>query len=270
MGSLVWEPWAASLLRHLWQSTVFTAGVWLLTLALRRNAARLRYLLWMTASLKFLLPFSLLIAAGARLSSPGHFDHAKPKIVTVVGRVAQPLLEAWPADATTPVSLARIGTGGTTALASADWLPLLLLSAWAAGTLLLLARWMRSWRHLRATVRRGEPVALADGTPALMVAESVEPGIFGIIRPVLVLPRGIAERLSPEQLDAIMAHELSHMRRRDNLTAALHMLVESVFWFHPLVWWLEARLVEERERACDEAVLESRRRGNSECLQVLC
>ena len=118
---------------------------------------------------------------------------------------------------------------------------------------------MRSWQRLRATVRRGEPVALADGTPALMVAESVEPGIFGIMRPVLVLPRGIAEQLSAEQLDAIMAHELSHMRRRDNLTAALHMLVEAVFWFHPLVWWLETRLVEERERACDEAVLESRR-----------
>ncbi len=79
------------------------------------------------------------------------------------------------------------------------------------------------------------------------------------MRPVLVLPRGIAEQLSAEQLDAIMAHELSHMRRRDNLTAALHMLVEAVFWFHPLVWWLETRLVEERERACDEAVLESRR-----------
>ena len=259
MGSLVWGSWAASLLRHLWQSTVFTAGVWLLTLALRRNAARLRYRLWMTASLKFLLPFSLLIAAGARLSSPGHFVRAQPKIVTVVEGVAQPLLEAWPANATTPVSVAGIGTGGTTAHASTDWLPLLLLSAWAAGTLLLLARWMRSWQRLRATVRRGEPVALADGTPALMVAESVEPGIFGIMRPVLVLPRGIAEQLSAEQLDAIMAHELSHMRRRDNLTAALHMLVEAVFWFHPLVWWLETRLVEERERACDEAVLESRR-----------
>ena len=97
MGSLVWGSWAASLLRHLWQSTVFTAGVWLLTLALRRNAARLRYRLWMTASLNFLLPFSLLIAAGARLSSPGHFVRAQPKIVTVVEGVAQPLLEAWPA-----------------------------------------------------------------------------------------------------------------------------------------------------------------------------
>ena len=259
MGSLVWGQWAASLLRHLCQSTVFTVGVWLLTLTLRPNAARLRYRLWMTASLKFLLPFSLLIAAGARLAPTGHFVRSQPKIVTVVEGVAQPLLEAWPADATTPVSVPGIGTRGTTAPASRDWLPLLLLSAWGAGTLLLLARWMRSWQRLRATVRRGEPMTLADGTPAVTVAERVEPGVFGIIRPVLVLPRGIAEQLSAEQLDAIMAHELSHMRRRDNLTAALHMLVEAVFWFHPMVWWLEARLVEERERACDEAVLESRR-----------
>ena len=49
------------------------------------------------------------------------------------------------------------------------------------------------------------------------------------------------------------------MRRRDNLAAAIHMLVEAIFWFHPLVWWLGARLVEERERACDEEVLKSGR-----------
>jgi len=53
----------------------------------------------------------------------------------------------------------------------------------------------------------------------------------------------------------VLAHELCHVRRRDNLTAAIHMVVEAVFWFHPLVWWIGARLVEERERACDEEVL---------------
>ena len=53
----------------------------------------------------------------------------------------------------------------------------------------------------------------------------------------------------------MLAHELCHVRRRDNFTAAIHMIVEAVFWFHPLVWWIGARLVEERERACDEEVL---------------
>jgi bla regulator protein BlaR1 len=83
----------------------------------------------------------------------------------------------------------------------------------------------------------------------------IEPGIFGILRPVLMLPEGILERLTPEQLRAIVAHEMCHVRRRDNLTFAVHMIVEALFWFHPAVWWIGARLIEERERACDEAVL---------------
>jgi bla regulator protein BlaR1 len=56
-------------------------------------------------------------------------------------------------------------------------------------------------------------------------------------------------------MDAIVAHELCHIRRRDNLVTAIHMAVEALFWFHPLVWWVGARLMEERERACDEEVL---------------
>jgi uncharacterized protein (TIGR03435 family) len=83
----------------------------------------------------------------------------------------------------------------------------------------------------------------------------LEPGIFGVFRPVLLLPEGITARLDSEHLDAIIAHEMCHVRRRDNLAAVLHMIVEAVFWFHPLVWWIGSRLVEERERACDEEVL---------------
>ena len=79
--------------------------------------------------------------------------------------------------------------------------------------------------------------------------------MFGVFRPVLLLPEGIFERLTPEQLQAVIAHELCHVRHRDNLIAAIHMFVETVFWFHPLVWWIGKRMVEERERACDEEVL---------------
>jgi bla regulator protein BlaR1 len=53
----------------------------------------------------------------------------------------------------------------------------------------------------------------------------------------------------------VLAHEICHVNRRDNLFAAIHMIVEAVFWFHPLVWWIGAKLVEERERACDEEVV---------------
>ena len=64
----------------------------------------------------------------------------------------------------------------------------------------------------------------------------MEPGIFGIFRPVLLLPEGLSSQLPREQFEAILAHELCHVRYRDNLTAALHMCVETLFWFHPLVW----------------------------------
>jgi uncharacterized protein (TIGR03435 family) len=84
------------------------------------------------------------------------------------------------------------------------------------------------------------------------------------------LPDGIRERLSTEQLDAVIAHELSHVRRRDNMTAAAHMLVEAVFWFYPLLWWIGARLLEERERACDEAVLDSRAEPLAYAEGILC
>ena len=63
------------------------------------------------------------------------------------------------------------------------------------------------------------------------------------------------KRLPPEQLQVILAHELCHVRFRDNLWSALHMLVNVVFWFHPVVWWIGAKMVQERERACDESVI---------------
>jgi hypothetical protein len=96
---------------------------------------------------------------------------------------------------------------------------------------------------------------LSLGIAVRSSAGLLEPGVVGWMRPVLLLPAGIAERLTHEQLETVLAHELAHARRRDNLTAAFHMLVEAIFWFHPLVWWIGARLVEDRERACDEAVL---------------
>jgi uncharacterized protein (TIGR03435 family) len=83
----------------------------------------------------------------------------------------------------------------------------------------------------------------------------MEPGILGIFRPRLVLPASIVDHLTDAQLEAIVRHELCHVRRRDNLAAAIHMLVEAIFWFHPLVWWIGERMVEERELACDEEVL---------------
>jgi bla regulator protein blaR1 len=115
--------------------------------------------------------------------------------------------------------------------------------------------WFLGWRRFRRALRRGVPLELDIPVPAISSKERIEPGVFGVFRPVLLLPEGIAQRLTPDQLRAVVAHEMSHVRRRDNLANAIHMLAEALFWFHPLVWWIERRLLDEQERACDEEVL---------------
>ena len=128
--------------------------------------------------------------------------------------------------------------------------------AWLSGLLFLLLRWSRAWWDIRGIVRSASPISLGMAVSVLLTERMIEPGIVGIFRPVLLLPDKIMDRLSAAQLRTILAHESCHVQRRDNLTAAIHMMVEAVFWFHPGVWWIERRLIEERERACDEAVLQ--------------
>jgi hypothetical protein len=94
----------------------------------------------------------------------------------------------------------------------------------------------------------------------LLSPTGMEPGIFGIVRPVLLWPEGLSNRLDDAQIEAIMAHQIEHVRRYDNLTSVIHSLVEALFWFHPLVSWMSTRLSEERERACDERVIEENAR----------
>jgi hypothetical protein len=114
---------------------------------------------------------------------------------------------------------------------------------------------LRGWLRIRAAVRASNRIDIPGSVEVRESPGLLEPGVVGFFRPVLLLPAGIVERLTPLQLQAVLAHEMCHVRRRDNLTSAIHMVVEAMFWFHPFVWYIGARLVEERERACDETVL---------------
>jgi len=228
---------------HLWQSTLCVAAVWLLTLTLRKNRAAVRYWLWLAASAKFLIPFSLLVAAGGQLGWRTAPAIAQHQLSFVMEEISQPF--ALPAHA------ARL-TGATPTPAV---FPAILLALWLCGFTIALVSWLRWWRQIRAVQRAATPVNLSLPIPAMSSPARLEPGVFGIRNPLLLLPEGITDRLTPRQLELIVAHELCHVRRRDNLTAAIHMVVESIFWFHPLMWWIRERLVEERERACDEEVL---------------
>jgi bla regulator protein blaR1 len=237
------------LITHLWQTTLFAGAVWLLTLALRKNRAHVRYWVWFAASAKFLLPFSVLAGLGTLVSQHAALP-VRPSWVIAMGEIGEPL--TTPAAVAARVAVAADGAEGTYFAAAAVLL-------WACGFAAIAICWLVRWKRVLELRRTATPVNTPCGmqysVPVMSSPSLVEPGIFGIIRQVLLLPEGIGERLNQAQLEAILAHELCHVRRRDNLTSAIHMAVQAVFWFHPLVWWLGARLLDERERACDEEVL---------------
>jgi bla regulator protein BlaR1 len=232
----------AALLAHLWQSTLCAMVAWGVVVALRGYSARLRYLVWLAASLKFLVPFSALTALGLELRSSGAGGLLiSEALANAALSIARPL--------SAPVELSARGVVG-------EDLKLLLSVLWAAGCAVFLARWFLSWQRARAAVREAEPIRLDVPIDVRVSPDFSEPGVFGVREPVLLLPTGVVTKLSADELAAVISHEMCHVRRRDNLAASLHMLVEAVFWFHPLVWWIGRKLLEERERACDEAVIE--------------
>lgn len=230
---------------HLWHCTLFALIAASITVWLRQHAAKARYWVWFAASVKFLLPFSVLIGMGAQIASmrartpTGATALASPAVT----RIVQPFApEATAVIRSTPAA-ERDGAG--TALAA----------VWICGVFVIVRRRWLQWRTIRSALRASREAPIRAGIAVRYGPDALEPAVVGWRRPVLLLPDGIADALSAAQLQAVVVHELCHVRRRDNPLALLHMVVEVLFWFHPMVWWIGLRLVVEREHACDEEVL---------------
>ena len=239
----------ADIFNHLWQSTMFAAVVAFLCFACRRNRARLRYGLWFVASAKFLVPFAALTAAGGLLE----WQQAPAPVASVMtSPIIRELNEPF-----AEMSLRASASAVTSP--DAGWIVPSLFALWMCGCAAIAIKRVNGWRRIRAAIRISAPWDAATPMPSgieIRTAPTVlEPGVVGLWKPVILLPAGIDSYLTERQLAAVMAHEVCHARRRDSLTAAVHMLVEALFWFHPMVWWIGARLVAEREQACDEHVV---------------
>ena len=256
---------------HLWQSTLCVTIAGLLTLALRNNRAQVRYGLWLAASVKFLVPFAALMAIGGQFGWRSSAPLQQAELTFMMDAVSQPFSRPELGVAVTASAL--------TSLSAAAAVPFLLLAVWLGGCAVILLTWWVRWRRVAASVRKALPITqgrefdtlrrllgrsedrplhqprIARHLKLVSSSSSLEPGVFGILKPVLLWPRQMSDRLDDRQVEAILAHELSHVLRRDNLGAAVHMVVQALFWFHPLVWWVGSQLVDERERACDEEVI---------------
>jgi tetratricopeptide (TPR) repeat protein len=235
---------------HLLSSTLAALVAVAAALLLRRQSAALRYAILLRALLRFAVPAAWLAQAGAMLARR---LPAPPQAPRMFGDISRLLVQ--PDGAAVARAHLAFGFGH------------LLWLLWIAGTILCLARWIHRLAQRIPAVR--DPDALE--APAFLAALERFPGVpsvelligptgqgpaaLGWFRPAIVLPNGLSAALSESELEAVIAHELAHVRRRDNLAAAAAHAIVSVFWFHPLLWWIERRMLAERERACDDLVL---------------
>ena len=142
------------------------------------------------------------------------------------------------------------------------------VSAWSAGVCVLLVWHLGGWlavgrlrRRAREPAEAGLVEVAARLTRALRISRPVRllesaavriPTVAGWLRPAILLPVSLATGLTSGQIEAILAHELAHIRRHDYLVNLLQSLVETLFFYHPAVWWMSRRIRAERENACDD------------------
>ena len=147
------------------------------------------------------------------------------------------------------------------------WLSVI-VSIWCLGVLAFAWRPLLSWHAVRRLRRVGVspvPVAVAamlrQTSERLRLRQTVQilqstltrvPIVIGYLRPVILLPVSVIAGVPTSQLEAILAHELAHVRRHDFLVNLLQTLVETLFFYHPAVWWLSHRIRIERENCCDD------------------
>lgn len=258
-----WVRWGwLGLANHLWQATLFALIAAAASVLLRRGPARARTFVWVVASAKFALPLALFGYLG---SLAGLDTVTSETVVQTAGAGGAPSV-VW-----TIVEPIGGAAASSAAAPTAGFWYLVLTAVWLVGASAAFGFWFARRRWLEQTIAVGRDVgegreadALASARErlgvtkeiALVVSRAVhEPGVCRVVSPVVVLPEGMADQLGDDELEAVMMHEVAHVARRDNLVSNLQMALCCVFWFHPVVWLIDRKLLAERERACDEAVI---------------
>lgn len=257
------------LVTHLWQATLFFLIALLVGALLKKGPARLRYSVWLLSLARLAVPSLLFVwleqHAGLGLSYlrrvPVNMSHPVVQVLPMVSRAMAPL--SFQPD--TPASHLEL-------LARHNELCCVATLIWLGGLVVLVCwqvqRSLTSWRAVKTGVRLdvGREIDTLDRVRAtlsverrigLILAPAVSvPGVWGFWRPVVVLPSRLAKDLNDNELESLMMHEVIHVKRWDNLASLFQAALSSLLWFYPVVWIIDKRLLDEREQACDEEVLQ--------------
>ena len=219
------------------------------------------HFLWQAALVALLL--RLMLALAPRPETRSALAQVALAMMFVLPAATWVLLSAVPVAEAAALPGARIVLTIHSAMAPADpdWFPWL-LAAWLAWAAVQTIRLAGGWMMLQARGRAPLPAAVSAQVARVSEALSVRipafdsavdvPQIVGVFRPILLLPVSALSGLTPEELEAIIAHELAHVARGDHWVNAAQALAEVLFGFHPAVRWIQSVIRREREFCCDE------------------
>ncbi len=259
--------WA--LLQFVWQGTLIALLTAALLTALRRSGPDVRYVV-STIALALMLTVPVVTVVQTVQTMPGSAPVREGHSPAPTAAVASSDVEA---AAPPSVSSALSSAEAAPALAIPaswavdEWLPML-VSLWLAGVVLLTLRLFSGWmwvQRMKSHGARPAPEALQSAARRLMrqlhigravrLLESTSvavPTVIGWLKPVVLLPAAALAGLAPSQMEAILAHELAHIRRHDYIVNLFQTVVETLLFYHPAVWWVSRRIRAEREHCCDD------------------
>jgi TonB family protein len=258
-----------ALVDFVWQGAAIAIATALLLAALRRSTADARYL----AACLGLAAMALAPILTTTYYARGRFG---PEADTALSASLNVTAVSAPAPAAlaTRETVAAAGIPESRDLLPVSWsgrltpwLPTIVV-LWIGGVAALSLNLLRGWIQIRRLLRHAAPMSasvwptrmrlmaerLGVRRPVRLVksARVDVPAVIGWLRPAIVVPMSVIAGLSPAYLDAILAHELSHIRRGDYLVNLVQCVVETLLFYHPGVWWLSRRIRIEREHCCDD------------------
>ena len=257
-----WQALGWTLVHFLWQGAAIALVYRVADVALARRSANARYVLALGALLGMLaVSIGTLAIEEAAFYQP--IPHSSATLRNVVATTTQPF------------HLDLAGSPAAAPLRQADHFVLAHLlpyldALWLAGVLLLSIRTLGGWwliRRMKARLQEAPHTLLLRldvlrrqmNIPRFvdlrLSTRITNPLTAGVLRPWILLPITALTSLSPEQLEVVLSHELAHIRRADYLWNLLQTIVETLFFFHPAVWWISRRVREERELCCDDVAL---------------
>ena len=226
-----------ALLNFVWQGALIGAAAAIALRALRGAPAATRYAVACAAlAVMLLAPVSSILFDGAGGSMDLAFVPAAPSEPSAIERLLPVAVLAWMAGVA-------------------------LLSLRLAAAFVGVERLKRATRNVDATVSArvtalARRIGLHGSVRVLESAIVRVPTVVGCVRPVILIPASVITGLPASHLDAVLAHELAHVRRHDYLVNAIQAIVETLLFYHPAVWWCSRQIRVEREHCCDDVVLE--------------